>query len=148
VTGFIGTFSQLQLIITAHTFNSFWMPYEEPLWRISLLSEARTGLYSPLSLYSSWIHESTAFYNFHVARTKDTTLNSSPLALLVVTGVLCLATCSLLYVVAGTWFPSRCSTMDVWLWVHYSGFQPSRHNIVACSTVAMQRSREETCVAW
>jgi hypothetical protein len=24
---------------------------------------------------------------------------------------------------------SRCSTADVWLWLHYSGFQPSRHNI-------------------
>jgi hypothetical protein len=33
--GFIGITLQLQSIITAHTLNSFWKPYEEPLWRIS-----------------------------------------------------------------------------------------------------------------
>jgi hypothetical protein len=38
-------------------------------------------------------------------------------------------TSSLLYVVMGTWFRIRCSTTDVWLWLHYSCFQPSRHNI-------------------
>jgi hypothetical protein len=54
------------------------------------------------------IHESAAFYNFHAARMEDTTLNSSSVVLLVVVGVLCLATCylvttpSLLYVVTGT----------------------------------------------
>jgi hypothetical protein len=71
-----------------------------------------------------------------VARTEDTTSKSylSSVVLLVVTGILYLATCylvttrSLLFVVPGKWSPSRCSATDVWL--HYSGFQPSRHNIM------------------
>jgi hypothetical protein len=44
-----------------------------------------------------------------------------------------ITTRSLLYVVTGTWFPIRCSITDVWLWIHYSGFQPSRHNIIDSS---------------
>jgi hypothetical protein len=48
----------------------------------------------------------------------------------------CLATCysvitrSLLYVVTGTRVPCRCPTTDFGLWLHYSGFQPSCHNIL------------------
>jgi hypothetical protein len=38
--GFIGTCLQLQLIITARTLNSFWMPYEEPLPNLSLISHS------------------------------------------------------------------------------------------------------------
>jgi hypothetical protein len=33
-------------------------------------------------------------------------------------------------VLAGTWFLGRCSATNVWLWLHYSTFQPSRHNII------------------
>jgi hypothetical protein len=33
--GFIDTSLQLQLIVTADALNSFWMLYEEPVWRIS-----------------------------------------------------------------------------------------------------------------
>jgi hypothetical protein len=36
---------------------------------------------------------------------------------------------SLLCVITGTWFSIRCSITDVWLCLHYSGFQPSCHYI-------------------
>jgi hypothetical protein len=49
--GFIGTSLQLQLAITAHTMNSF-------------------------DFSTTWIYESTAFYNFNAARIEDTTSNS------------------------------------------------------------------------
>lgn len=82
-----GTSLQLQLLITAHTLDSL------------LISHCRLNLrlVSPtpsISLLSSWIHESTDFYNFHAARIQDTTSNSylSSVVLLVVTGNLCLTT--------------------------------------------------------
>jgi hypothetical protein len=99
-----GASLQLQSIITAHTLNSFWT---------SLCDESVTDL--RLISTITWIHESTAFYNFHAARIEDTTLNSSS----VVTEILYLARCypvttrSLLYLLTATWFLSRCSTTDV-----------------------------------
>jgi hypothetical protein len=100
-------------------------------------SGGRAPSTTPCSIHrfsSPWIHESTASYNFRAAHVGDTTLNSSSVVLLVVMGILCLAVCylvttrSLLYVVTVTWFRSRCSATDVWLWLGYSGFQPSCHN--------------------
>jgi hypothetical protein len=93
---FICTSLKLQSIIKAHTSNSFsttsiWWISD---WSLLLIS----SLYSPT-------HESAAFYNFRAVHIEGTTLNSSSVAMLAVTGILCLATCylvtahSLLYVI-------------------------------------------------
>jgi hypothetical protein len=73
-------------------------PYEKSFTALSLISHC--------CLIS--LHESAAFCNFHEARIEDTTLNTSPVVLLVVARILCLPTCyvvttlSLLFFVAGT----------------------------------------------
>jgi hypothetical protein len=74
MAGFIGPSLKLQSITTADTLNS---SLTTSVWRmsmrnLSLLSESPTGLHIVsqilhLDLYSSWIHESTAFYNCHEA---------------------------------------------------------------------------------
>jgi hypothetical protein len=89
-------------------------------WTVVCLT---TATFKPLIL-TTWIQEPTVFYKFHAACIEDTTLNSSSVVLLVVTVILCLATCylvttrSMLYIVTGMWFQSCCSTTDFSLWFH------------------------------
>jgi hypothetical protein len=67
--GFIGTSLQLQSIIPAHKFNSFWTT---SVWRIFMKN---------LSLVSDWLssttHECTDFYNFHAPRIEFTASKAS-----------------------------------------------------------------------
>jgi hypothetical protein len=98
---------------------------------LSLLPESRTGFYclslsllleftNPLPSITSWEPHG----DLHVERLIPSLIQ------LVVTGILCLGTCylvttcSLLYIVTETWFPSRCSVTDVSLFT-ISAF--SRH---------------------
>jgi hypothetical protein len=132
MVGFIGTSLQLQLVITAHTVN-FWTTsvWHVCMKNLSLLSESWIGLYYYLN-----------FYNFHVAGIEVTppkvhycfmnALSRKPCINSPSNGLVsfskcypllrnssCLATCylattrSLLFVVTGTWFPIRCSAVDV-----------------------------------
>jgi hypothetical protein len=62
---FIGTSLQLQLIVTAHTMNSYWMPYVESITNLSLIAT------------TTRIHERTAFYNCHATGIKVSMSNNS-----------------------------------------------------------------------
>jgi hypothetical protein len=55
--GFIGTFLQLQLNITAHTLNSFLM---KSVLRIPYYSRTDLSYYLESLMSTPWIHESTA----------------------------------------------------------------------------------------
>jgi hypothetical protein len=111
--------------------------------------------------WDSGIAQSVPFYNCHAARIEQ--LKSSCVILCFVCcvnlcatlwfvqaysllrNISCLATCylattrSLLFVVAGTWLPSRCSAMDV-----RSGFQPSYHNILEINLLGYRTTTEQT----
>jgi hypothetical protein len=106
MTGFTGTFLQLQSMITAHILNSFWTT---SVWRTSMKT---------FSL--PWMHKWTPSYNCQAALICHHVQQLIVLCYSVfVMGILCLATYylattrSLQFVVAGTWFPSCCSAMDV-----------------------------------
>jgi hypothetical protein len=106
-------------------------------------SRSATDSASLESLISTWIHESTCgpHRRHHVEQFLCCPVGCH--GNLVFDTCYLVTTSSLLYVVTGTWFPSRCSTTDVWLWLHYSGFQPSRHNMLDLTNHV-----RDTCKYW
>jgi hypothetical protein len=107
--GFIGTSLQLQSIIRANTLLSEQRLSNKSLWRIFgwslLLLEFTNEL--PFIIAMRPVYKSTCG------------TVSCPLLFCWLSGESCLAicylatTCSLLFVVVGTWFPSHCSVTDV-----------------------------------
>jgi hypothetical protein len=119
--GVIGTSSQLQSIITAHTLNSFWSTY---MWRIS--SESLTNL----SLISTTLKFKNGLPFINATRPRSGQHIEEFLFFCVVTGmtsfsdllrdndlfavIRCNGNYSLLiFIVAETWLPSRCLVMDI-----------------------------------
>jgi hypothetical protein len=100
-----------------------------------------------LGLICSWIHKWTPFYNFHGART-------AVLCYSVVTGILCLVTCYvattrlLLFIVAGTWFPSRCSATDIYSGSTIPDLQPSCHTTKCCPLVKETQIHVQLFTVW
>jgi hypothetical protein len=132
--GFIGTSLQLQSLTTAHTLNSFWTS----AWRISMKNLGLISV-SRLNLSQLRMHESTPFYNCHVALME---INASKISITVLhesvlseSFVRQLATWQLLvHSCNGNLISDPLFNNGHLLRLHHSGFQPSCHIILLISS--------------
>jgi hypothetical protein len=134
--GFIGTSLQLQSIITAHTFNSFWMHYDSSLtnavWRISLtaLNARMNSLWlvpcGPaishqliVLCYSVRCHGNLVFRNFLPGNHSFIAIRCS--------GNVETDRCSAMDVLSGSTIPASSRHVTIYIYIYISKYYPGIH---------------------